>query len=326
MVESRDTPARTFLRIVCMLQLLFLLGGATSAAAGEPALAVRWLGVAGLSIADGDAVLLHDPFFSRPGLWRTLFDLYEPDVPLLERLLAPGSPAPELASADWILIGHGHYDHLGDAPLLAARSGALLAGSATAVNLAQGYGLAAERTRRVDPGDTFEAGPFEVRVVESRHAKLALGQVPFEGEVSTPPAGPVHAFSFKLGDARDYLVTHRPSGLRIFTSSSAGRWLPALEALAAEGVRVDLLLAALPGRDADYAADLVRTLRPRIVVPCHFDDLFVRADVPGAGEPRDAADLDAFEAELRAAAEREGLALEVRRLRLFEALSLTPAE
>ena len=174
------------------LALLLLIGCAVPAGAEPPAsVAVRWLGVAGVSISDGDAVLLHDPFFSRPGLWRTLFEYYEPDVPLLERLVAAGSPAPELASADWILIGHAHYDHLGDAPWLAQRSGALLAGSQTAVNLAQGYGLAAERTRRVAPGDVFDAGPFEVRVVESRHAKVALGRVPFEGEVSTPPRGPV---------------------------------------------------------------------------------------------------------------------------------------
>lgn len=309
------------------LALLLLIGCAVPAGA-EPAasVAVRWLGVAGVSITDGDEVLLHDPFFSRPGLWRTLFEYYEPDVPLLERLVAAGSPAPELASADWILIGHAHYDHLGDAPWLAQRSGALLAGSQTAVNLAQGYGLAAERTRRVAPGDVFDAGPFEVRVVESRHANVALGRVPFEGEVSQPPRGPVHAFSFKLGDARHYLVTHRPSGLRIFTASSAGRHLPALEALAAEGVRVDLLLAALTGRDAAYAGDLVRTLRPRIVVPCHFDDLFERADAEGAGAPRDAADLEAFEAEIRAAAEREGVPVAVRRLALFESMALAPGE
>jgi len=305
------------------LAAVLLLGCAAAAGAEPPAtLGVRWLGVAGVSISDGDEVLLHDPFFSRPGLMRMLFEYYEPDVPLLERLLGAGSPAPELASADWILIGHAHYDHLGDAPWLAQRSGARLVGSPTAVNLAQGYGLAAERTRSVLSGESFEAGPFEVRVVESRHAKVALGRVPFEGEVSTPPRGPVHAFSFKLGDARHYLVTHRASGLRIFTASSAGRHLPALEALAAEGVRVDLLIASTSGRDPAYAGDLVRTLRPRIVVPCHFDDLFERADAEGAGAPRDPADLEAFEAELRAAGEREGVPLEVRRLALFETLEL----
>jgi L-ascorbate metabolism protein UlaG (beta-lactamase superfamily) len=308
-------------RSACVVVLLFCF--ATGAAAEErPGLSLRWLGVAGVSITDGDAVLLHDPFFSRHGLMRILFDYYEPNVPLLERLLAPGSPAPELASADWILVGHAHYDHLGDVPFLATRSGALLAGSQTALNLAQGYGLPAERTRRVVPGDVFDAGPFEVRVVEGRHAKLALGQVPFAGEVSTPPRGPVHAFSFKLGDARHYLVTHRPSGLRVFTSSSAGRHLPALEALAAEGVRVDVLLAAATGRDAAYAGDLVRTLRPRVVVPWHFDDLFTRADAPGAAAPRDPADLDAFEAELRGAAERAGSPLEVKRLGIFESLAI----
>jgi L-ascorbate metabolism protein UlaG (beta-lactamase superfamily) len=320
--RGAEEPAGRPMRTAC---IALALCWATAAWAEEPVgVSVRWLGVAGVSIRDGDAVLLHDPFFSRPGLMRVLFEYYEPDAALLERLLTPGGPAPELASADWILVGHAHYDHLGDAPFLAARSGARLVGSRTALNLAQGYGLPAERTLHAQPGDVLDAGPFEVRVIESRHAKVALGRVPFEGEVSAPPRGAVHAFSFKLGDARDYLVTHRASGLRIYLSSSAGRHLPALEGLAAEGVRTDLLLAAPIGRDAGHAADLVRTLQPRIAMAWHFDDLFTRADEPAADAPRDPADLEAFEAELRAAAEALRVPLEVRRPVLFEAVALAP--
>jgi L-ascorbate metabolism protein UlaG (beta-lactamase superfamily) len=305
----------------CYLALLLLLLFCAEGAAG---LEVRWLGVAGFAISDGDAVLLHDPFLSRPGTLATFFSLYRPDEAVLGRLLAAGSPAPELAGADWIVIGHAHYDHLGDAPWLAQRTGALLVGSATATNVAQGYGLPAERTLAAAPGARFDAGPFEVRVVESRHAKVLFGRVPLEGEITSPPEAPIHALSFKLGDARDYLVTHRPSGLRVLTSSSAGHHPPALEALAAEGVRADLLLLATHGRDAGYAADLVRTLRPRIVVPCHFDDFRKGVDDPEAGAPSDPEDLAAFEAELGAAAAAEGIALEVRRLGLFEALTLAP--
>jgi L-ascorbate metabolism protein UlaG (beta-lactamase superfamily) len=303
-------------------------GGAADATPGTveagseaaPGLRVRWLGVAGFSIASGGAVLLHDPYFSRPGLLRTLFGRYRPDPEVLEPLLAPDGPAPELAAARWVLIGHSHFDHLGDAPWLAARVGAVLAGSGTTVNLAQGYGLDAAQGRRLEPGDVWSAGPFEIRVIESRHARVLLGRVPMEGRVEAPAEGPVHAFSFPLGDARGYLVSDAASGARIFLLSSAAVHPPALEALRAEP-RIDLLLPAIQGRDPDFARRLVENLRPRWVVPHHFDDFFTPLGADGAGAPRDAEDLAAFGDEIRAAARAHGVELEVRTPVLFGSFS-----
>lgn len=230
------------------------------------------------------------------------------------------SPAPELARASLFLVGHGHYDHVADVPWLATHSGGRVAGSATVANLARGYGLAAEKTLVVDPGAAIEEGPFEVRVVESRHAKVLFGRVPLEGEILEPPAGPVHIFSMKLGDARAYLVTERATGLRVVLVSSAALHLPALEELGQTAAPVDLLLAATGGREPSYASDLVRTLRPRLVVPHHFDDFSVPIDDPTAGDPRNPDDLAAFEHELAEAARAQGVELQVRRPRLFEVI------
>jgi L-ascorbate metabolism protein UlaG (beta-lactamase superfamily) len=310
-------------RLAVAAALVLLL--AAPASGGPDGLRVRWLGVAGFSFDDGETVLLHDPYLSRPGLTSLLFSRYRPDAARLAALVAREGPLPELARASWILIGHGHFDHLGDAPWLAGRSGASVVGSATAVNVARGYGVPEAHARRLDPGQRLEVGAFEVRVVASRHARVALGRVPLDGVVTSPPDGPIHALSFKLGDARSYLLSHRRSGLRVFVTSSADRDLAALEVLRAEGVEVDLLLAAIQGRDADFARDLVRALRPRRVVPHHFDDFLVPLDAPDAGAARDPDDLAAFEAEVRAAAEAEGVTLELRRPALLETLLLEAA-
>jgi L-ascorbate metabolism protein UlaG (beta-lactamase superfamily) len=146
--------------------------------------------------------------------------------------------------------------------------------------------------------------------------------VPLEGEVTSPPEGPIHALSFELGGARSYLLHHRPSGLLVFVTSSADRHEPAFEALREEGVQGDLLLTAIQGRDAGFARDLVRALRPRRVVPHHYDDFLVPIDAAEAAAPRDPADLDAFEAEVHAAAQAEGLTIEVRGPGLLEAMTL----
>ena len=326
--RQRSRGPRHATRAFALLALC-AAAGATSARAEDPAspaLRLRWLGVAGFSLEVEGAVLLHDPYLSRPGPGTLLLSRYRPDEARLARMLAPEGPAPELARAAWVLVGHSHFDHLGDVAWIAGRSGAKVVGSATTGHIARGYGLPNARFQRLEPGEGIAAGPFEVRAIASRHARVLLGRVPFDGELTEPPPGPIHAASFKMGGARSYLVTHRASGRALFTTSSADRDPAALEALRAEGLRVHVLLAATQGRDPGYARDLVRTLRPRVVVPHHFDDFLEPPESPRAGDPADPADLEAFEEELEAAAAAEGLPLLVRRLQLFEVLELSLTE
>ena len=302
--------------------LLLVAAVAAAAPARAETVSLRWLGVAGFAIEAGEDTLLHDPYLSRPGLFRTLFRRYVPDAAVLDGLLAEGSPAPELARADLVLVGHSHFDHLGDAPYIAERTGAVVVGSETTVAISRGFGLPDAQLRRADPGDRLSHGGFDVRVVESRHVNLVLGRPPFQGEVTEPPEWPLHAYGFKLGDARGYLVTHRESGRRIFLLSSAGLHPPALDALAGEGLRVDVLLTSMRARADDFVPRLMAALRPRLVVPQHVADFFLPLSDPEAGAPVDEEDLVAFEAEVAAAAAERGIDTEVRRPRLFETIPL----
>jgi L-ascorbate metabolism protein UlaG (beta-lactamase superfamily) len=298
--------------------LLALLVAAPAAAEVR----VRWLGVAGFTLESGETTLAHDPFLSRPGALQSLLRPYVPDEKVLAHFVGEESPAPELTHAKLYLVGHSHYDHLGDVPWLAAHTHGRVVGSATTAAIARGYGLAPDETVVAAPGASVSEGPFDVRVFASRHAKVLFGRVPLEGELTEPPETPIHAASFVLGDARGYLVTERESGLRIALLSSAAVDPEALAAIGAEVAPVDLLLAATRGRDADYARLLVQSLRPRLVVPHHFDDFYTSIHDPTAGAPADEEDLASFEAELHAAAKSEGVALEVRRPKLFEPIAL----
>jgi L-ascorbate metabolism protein UlaG (beta-lactamase superfamily) len=281
---------------------------------------VRWLGVAGFTLTSGDTTLAHDPYLSRPGILKTLFGRYRPDETVLGRMLVPGSPAPELGRASLYLVGHSHFDHLGDVPWLASRTKGRVAGSATTAAISRGYGLAPDETVIAGPGAVLDEGPFEVRVFASQHAKVMFGRVPLQGELTEPPVAPIYPISFVLGDARLYLVTERASGIRIVLFSSAGRDLHALAELGRLAAPVDLVLLASQGGDADFPRDVVRALRPRLVVPHHFDDFFLPLDDSAAGDPSDPEALAAFEQALRDAAAAEGLTLEIRRPRLFEQL------
>jgi L-ascorbate metabolism protein UlaG (beta-lactamase superfamily) len=77
--------------------------------------------------------------------------------------------------------------------------------------------------------------------------------------------------------------------------------------------------------DPDFARDLVVALRPRIVMPHHFDSFFTALDDPEAGAPSDPEDLAAFEDEMRRTAAAAGVDVEVRRLELFESLAVAPS-
>jgi L-ascorbate metabolism protein UlaG (beta-lactamase superfamily) len=308
------------------MRLALLLGLLPAVAAAQGTVEVRWLGVAGFSISADDTTLLHDPYLSRPGIWKTLTSWYEPDEAVLAPLFAAGSRAPELARARAILIGHSHFDHLGDAPWIARHTGARLVGSLTSVAIAEAYGVASASAQRLDPSDVTHVGPFSIRVIRSRHAGVLFGRVPLEGTYESPPEAPLHALSFPLGDARFYLVTHDPSGVRILLTSSASVHPPTLHGLRAEALSVDLLLAATQGRDENYAPALVAAFRPRLVVPHHYESFFTPLDAPDAAEPSDPEDVAAFEQEVRDAAAAEKLALEVRRMGLFETLALRGEE
>lgn len=299
-----------------------LLALLPAAAFAQDEVLVRWLGVAGFSITAGDTTLLHDPYLSRPSFWKAATSSYEPDDAVLEPLFSPGSPAPELARASAIWIGHSHFDHLGDAAWIARRTGARLYGSQTTLSIAEAYGLDPAQTDRVDPGHSREIGPFSVRVIRSFHAPLVFGLVLPGGVYDTPPKSHLHAYSFRLGDARLYLVKHMPSGVQILITSSAAVDSASLYAFRQEHLAVDVLLAATQHRDETYARALVSTFHPRLVIPHHYESLFVPLSSPDAVAPSNPDDLAAFEQEIRDAAAAENVTLEVRRLGLFESLRL----
>jgi L-ascorbate metabolism protein UlaG (beta-lactamase superfamily) len=302
----------------------FLVGpvGPAIAAGDDSTLQIRWLGVAGFSFTAGETTVLQDPFFSRPGMLRTLFRRYSPDERAIDYALRADGPAPELANASLIVAGHSHYDHSADLAAVALQSGARVAGSETTGYIVRAYGLPPARSVIAPLGAQLAEGPFDIEVIESRHAKVLLGRVPMPGSIDEPIEAPIHAFSFPLGDARAYRLTHRESGLRIFMTSSAALHAPAVEAL--EG-GADVLLLASAGREPEYVETLVKTLRPRLVIPHHDDSFFVPIDDADAGKPSDSDDFRLFEQEVKRAAADAGLGVEVRRLDLWEAILLPQA-
>ncbi len=196
------------------------------------------------------------------------------------------------------MCGHSHYDHLLDAPRIAMKTGAKLVGSRTTCSFARAEGVSESQLVMVPPDGAHVkiSDDVSVRFVPSLHGRIALGRVPFPGEVSSPPRLPARAWQYKMGGAFGIIID--AAGVRIYHNGSA-------DLIDAEiaGERVDVLIAGLAGRQAtrDYLKRLL-ALEPDLVIPTHHDAFFAPLEsglrlLPGI-------DIDGFVSEVRAHAPR----------------------
>ncbi len=230
--------------------------------AGE-ALRITWLGTAGHVVQTATTTILLDPYLTRPRFGALARTKLLPD----ERAIRAWIPK----QVDGVLCGHSHFDHLLDAPRIAALTGAKLAGSVSTCNVARGAGVPESQLVEVGPdGARFTIGDVDVRFVPSLHGRIALGRVPFPGVVRDVPAGPLRMWHYRMGGA--YGILLRPKGgPSVYHNGSADL----IDAEVA-GERADVLLVGLAGRQGtkDYVHRLCAALSPRVVVPTHHDLFF----------------------------------------------------
>jgi L-ascorbate metabolism protein UlaG (beta-lactamase superfamily) len=236
----------------------------TVPAAGS--LSVWWLGQSGFLIKSRQGLLAIDLYLSEH-----LTKKYEmTDRPHIRMMRAPlhGS---DLRTVDVVLASHKHSDHLdpGTLPdLLAASPRAVLVLPEAIQEHARGLGLPPDRLVGLDAGDSFERAGFRVRAIPSAHEGL-----------DTDDAGR-HVY---LG----YLV--ESEGLRLYHSGDSTAYDGLANRLGAD--RWDVLFLPINGRDpargvpgnmsAAEAVDLAGRVRPRFIVPHHYD-MFTFNTVPVA--------------------------------------------
>lgn len=258
------------------------------ASAREGKVGIEWLGTAGHVIRTRSTTILIDPYVTRVRLSRMAFRI-PPDEGAIERWIP--------SKVDAVLCGHSHFDHLLDAPHIARKRGAKLAGSRTTCAFARAAGVPEENLIEVPAnGKRFRIGDVDVRFVPSLHAKIALGRVPFAGEVTTTPRLPARAWEYKMGGAFGLLLD--AAGTRIYHNGSAD-----LVDAELEDERADVVLMGLAGRQVTpgYVDRLLDALEPRIAIPTHHDAFFAPLEdglrlLPGI-------DLDGWVGEVSARAE-----------------------
>jgi L-ascorbate metabolism protein UlaG (beta-lactamase superfamily) len=272
-------------------------------AAPDSPLTVTWAGVTTLLVDDDASALMTDGFFSRPSLLEVGFRRLSPSAPRIEGSLARIG----VDRLEAVLPVHTHFDHAMDSAVVAERTGALVVGGTSAVQVGRGHGLPEARLVVAKPGEPISFGAYDVTLIEARHCPPDR----FPGVITEPVVPPVKASAYKCGEAWSTLVHHRPSDRRLLIVGSAGFFPGALAGQRAEVVYLGVGQLGLQPEQylVDYWTETVRTVGARRVVLIHWDDFFRPLHKPLRALPYAGDDLDVSMRVLSRLAEEEGVAL-----------------
>ena len=296
-----------------LLTLAVVGGGCASGDAPRSAveseadsLTLRYLGAAGWEISaasEGETdplVVLVDPYLTRakygdaaswdpddtrPSYTRgdTLFS----DVELIDA---------QIANADFIVVHHSHPDHVMDVPYLAHRTGAVVIGHESTINIMRAYGVPASQLITVQGGEDYDFGDVSIRVIPSLHSPLNDKRYYQSDVVEEGVTRPLQISQLVEGGSLMFLV--RMAGHQVLTMGSMN-----FIEREVDGLRPDIaLVGAAPSHleILEYTPRLLRLLGyPAVVMPTHADnfqapygsDLAVRTEW-----------IESFAAEVRAAA------------------------
>lgn len=229
-------------------------------------LSLQWLGTASFAISCGGTTLITDPFASRQPLGRVArAKPLRADIDAVDRFLP---------RADAVLVGHAHFDHALDVAPLVRRDRCPVYGSRSVKHLLWLHGLA-EHARVVVPHEPIEIGPFRVTFVPSLHSKLMLGlSIPSGGELTCGHTEQLTASAYNCGQVW---------GIRIEVAGTSLYHMGSCDLIESE-IRepCDVFLCGIAGRSftRDYTARILRRLQPKLIVPHHYDNLFLPLDAP----------------------------------------------
>jgi L-ascorbate metabolism protein UlaG (beta-lactamase superfamily) len=176
---------------------------------------------------------------------RILFDPWLDENPLAD------VKADDVGHVDYVLVSHGHSDHFADCVKVAKRTGAMVISTYELVAFAQSQGVEKGHGMNIGGGFAFPFG--RVKLTAALHTGSIAGDE--DGTHTTDPAG----FLINLTD-----------GTRLYHAGDTALIMD-MQLLAGQ---VDVAL--LPIGDnftmgPDDAARAVDFIRPRVVVPMHYD-------------------------------------------------------
>jgi L-ascorbate metabolism protein UlaG (beta-lactamase superfamily) len=245
---------------------------------------IRWLGTAGIELKHSGNVILLDPYLSRLGKKDIFFR------PLLPRKDVIGLYINSIeGNARAIVVGHTHFDHVLDIPLMAHSLACPVLGSSSLDTLLSLSGLPG-RVTVCNPNEQVKLGDdLSVSMIPSAHGLILSRLLLLEGDINPGLTLPLRTSQYRLGAMSAPKVTM--GGLTLLHLGSAGFIEKELE-----DHTCDILFMCVAGwkKWHLYPERVIEILQPSCVIPIHYDDFSIPL-MPGCKCPViRSADLDGF--------------------------------
>ena len=243
---------------------------------------VTYFGTTTLLFDDGKDQILFDCHFTRPSLKKYIRGgKASTDKAMMDRLFK----AHHVDRLRAIFVSHTHHDHVMDAPYAANKTGAVIYGSSSAMNVGRGGNVPEDQMREFTDGSEFTVGAFRIRVISSLHSRPTilnndLGQTIDEALIQ--PAG---LRDYKEGGSFDFYIEHPEKKILIRPSFNYIEHQ-------LDGIRADVLFLGVAGlakaekeTERAFFRETVGKVKPQLVVPVHWDNFFSSLSKPATGMP-----------------------------------------
>ncbi len=231
---------------------VFLLTAASARTAPAQETRIKWFGHAAFSITTPKGkVLLIDPWLTNPS---------NPEAKDGKDALA------SVAKVDYILITHGHRDHVGDAVEIAKKTGAaLVCNPELAGNLVKLAGFPEKQAET----DAIMGIGGEIQIADGE-VTVAMTPAVHSSSVYNPKAGPTEAERAYGGNPAGFVIIIK-GGPTIYHSGDTA-YFKDMETIGEE-YQVDLALLNIGGHfgmEPRMAARAAKSVRAALAVPQHY--------------------------------------------------------
>lgn len=196
---------------------------------------IKWLGINGFEFSFNGKTILLDPYVTRN----------------LKAVCKPSAISKYISKADYIFIGHSHWDHLADTAEIIRQTGAKVIGSQTTANICRAQKVQEDKIIEIAAGEVIKYSDFNVTFFESRHKEPCSYQGYYEtipDNISTIEdfvEGSTMALRFNFGN------------IKILNIGSANFVEKALRC-----IECDLLLVSIAGRSDSFIRELLKCIKP----------------------------------------------------------------